>query len=260
MDGADPPALALCRARGAGARAPKPPLTARELSQQLHQAAGHRPRHRGDRQRRARLRRRSSSSRRAACGARAARRGTRRSRRGPGRTLETEPSIDDVVLRYLGAFGPGDGHGRAELVGPDEAHGRSSSACGRSSRRSATSDGRELFDLPDAPRPDGRRARPRSGSSASTTTSCSATPTAAGSSPPTSRGRRCSPTAASSTTCSSTGCCAPPGGSDEAATLAIRLVRSADAPRSATRSRPRRSGSSGCSASRGTSGSSHRPD
>ena len=76
---------------------------------------------------------RSCRCRRAACGAPAATRSTRRSRRGPAATLEAEPSVDDVVLRYLRAFGPGVGDGRAELVGPDEAGARCSSGCGRGS-------------------------------------------------------------------------------------------------------------------------------
>ena len=67
--------------------------------------------------------------------------------------METEPSIDDVVLRYLGAFGPAsvmdmqNWSGLTKLKAPFE----------RLRPRLVTfrdEDGRELFDLPDAPRPD----------------------------------------------------------------------------------------------------------
>jgi hypothetical protein len=69
-----------------------------------------------------------------------------------GRELEAEPSIEDVVLRYLRAFGPAsvmdmqNWSGLTKLSEPFE----------RLRERLVTfrdEDGRELFDLPDAPRP-----------------------------------------------------------------------------------------------------------
>ena len=58
-----------------------------------------------------------------------------------------------MVLRYLAAFGPAKRRRRDHRVPADrDARGRGGS--GRASRRSATRDGRELFDLPGAPRPD----------------------------------------------------------------------------------------------------------
>jgi Winged helix DNA-binding domain len=70
-----------------------------------------------------------------------------------GRELETDPSLDDLVLRYLGAFGP------ASVIDMQ-------SWCGLTRLRDAVQrlcdrlvsfrdeDGKELFDLPEAPRPD----------------------------------------------------------------------------------------------------------
>ncbi len=71
-----------------------------------------------------------------------------------GRPVDPAPSIDQVVLRYLAAFGPAERHGRPGLVGPDPpARGhRPPPAAGLRTFRSEA--GRELFDLPDAPRPD----------------------------------------------------------------------------------------------------------
>ena len=70
-----------------------------------------------------------------------------------GHELEAEPSIDDVVLRYLGAFGP------ASVMDMQNWSGltRLKAVFERLRPQLATltaEDGRELFDLPDAPRPD----------------------------------------------------------------------------------------------------------
>ena len=70
-----------------------------------------------------------------------------------GLELEAEPSVDDVVLRYLGAFGP------ATVMDMQKWSGltKLKAAFERLRPQLATfaaEDGRELFDLPDAPRPD----------------------------------------------------------------------------------------------------------
>ena len=75
-------------------------------------------------------------------------------RRLAGPAVDPAPSLDDVVLRYLAAFGPVVGGRRGGVVRPHRACGRSSTACATGSARSATRAGRELWDLPDAPRPD----------------------------------------------------------------------------------------------------------
>lgn len=69
------------------------------------------------------------------------------------RPLEPSPSLDDVVLRYLGAFGPAsvaDAATWSRLTGLREAFERlrPGLVTFRDER------GRELFDLPEAPRPD----------------------------------------------------------------------------------------------------------
>jgi DNA glycosylase AlkZ-like len=70
-----------------------------------------------------------------------------------GRDVDDQPSIDSVVLRYLGAFGP------ASVMDMQNWSGltRLKAAFERLRPRLLTfrdEDGRELFDLPDAPRPD----------------------------------------------------------------------------------------------------------
>jgi Winged helix DNA-binding domain len=76
-----------------------------------------------------------------------------------GRELEAEPSIDEAVLRYLAGFGPAsvrDMQNWSGLTGLKEAFER------LRPRLAAfrAEDGRELFDLPDAPRPDPGVAAP----------------------------------------------------------------------------------------------------
>ena len=85
--------------------------------------------------------------------------------------------------------GAGVGRRHPELVRLDAAEG-SGRAAPRTPGRLQDERGRELFDLPDAPRPDPDVPAPVR-SSASTTTSSLGMPTGRGSSPPTSPGRRC---------------------------------------------------------------------
>ena len=71
-----------------------------------------------------------------------------------GRPLATDPSIDEVVVRYLARVRAGGGRRRGRLVASDRpARGRSSGSV-RGLRRVPERAGPELLDLPDAPRPD----------------------------------------------------------------------------------------------------------
>ena len=70
-----------------------------------------------------------------------------------GRSVQANPSIDDVVLRYLNAFGPAsvaDAATWSRLTALREVFERVRPQL----RTSHDERGRELFDLPDAPRPD----------------------------------------------------------------------------------------------------------
>lgn len=70
-----------------------------------------------------------------------------------GRSLEEHPSIDDIVMRYLGAFGPAsvaDAQTWSGLTGMREVFDRLEPRL----RRFESEHGQPLYDLPDAPRPD----------------------------------------------------------------------------------------------------------
>jgi Winged helix DNA-binding domain len=76
-----------------------------------------------------------------------------------GLTVEAESSIDDVVLRYLGAFGP------ASVMDAQNWSGLTKLAAVFERLRPRLAvfhdpGGRELFDLPDAPRPGGSAPAP----------------------------------------------------------------------------------------------------
>jgi hypothetical protein len=70
-----------------------------------------------------------------------------------GRPIDEHPSIDEVVLRYLGAFGPAsvaDAQTWSGLTGLREVFDRLEPGL----RRFESEHGQPLYDLPDAPRPD----------------------------------------------------------------------------------------------------------
>ena len=70
-----------------------------------------------------------------------------------GRELDPDPSLTDLVWRYLAAFGPAsvaDMRIWSRITGLREAFEELRPGCARS----ATSEGRELFDVPDGPLPD----------------------------------------------------------------------------------------------------------
>ena len=96
---------------------------------------------------------RSSKCHHVACGAEPPRSRRPRPKPGSDANWSVEPSIDEVVLRYLGAFGPAtvaDVSSWSRLTGMREVVERLRPRL----RVFRDERGRELFDLPDAPRPD----------------------------------------------------------------------------------------------------------
>ena len=69
------------------------------------------------------------------------------------RPLDADPSIETLMLRYLAAFGPATDQRREHVVGLTRL-GEVFDRLRPQLRTFADEQGRELFDLPDAPRPD----------------------------------------------------------------------------------------------------------
>ena len=71
-----------------------------------------------------------------------------------GRPLAASASPDEVVLRYVAAFGPATVADAQAWSGLTRLRGGRRAGCGARLRTFRDEQGRELFDLPDAPRPD----------------------------------------------------------------------------------------------------------
>ena len=100
-----------------------------------------------------------------------------------GEKLRPSEALDDLVLRYLAAFGPATAGRRADVVRPARDQGGPRAPASEARRCLRDERKRELFDLPEAPRPGPGRDRAGASFFPSSTTSCSRTPTAAGSWP-----------------------------------------------------------------------------